>query len=218
MNHEGSLHLLCFSCLCPDERIPFAWFLLNLIEVLVLPAHSSYLLQIFDVSVAALVKTVFKQEPDNGVDRTVHAEPEQRQKAQIIRRVLGESFINALRRAATPGNIESGSWVARFIPFNPQIPLDSAYAVDPGLFHTRVTGTEINETVLTPSEDVEFLYRHEHGRNLAEDDYRAELLQIWDRLRDLSVMMGRALSDPPPLFMSGDHDMIIQVGIPTMPL
>jgi hypothetical protein len=37
-------------------------FFLNSIEVLVLPAHSSHLLQMSDVSVASPLKTEFKQE------------------------------------------------------------------------------------------------------------------------------------------------------------
>jgi hypothetical protein len=81
----------------------------------------------------------------------------------------------------TPGNIESGLRATGFMLFNPQVPLDSRYAVDhvdSGLFHTRVTGTEINELVLTSPEDLEFPCRHKQGRNISEDDYRMELRQI----------------------------------------
>jgi hypothetical protein len=42
----------------------------------------------FDVSVASPVKTAFKQKIDKRVDRIAHADPEQREKAEIIRRVL----------------------------------------------------------------------------------------------------------------------------------
>jgi hypothetical protein len=101
-------------------------FFLNSIEVFILPAHSSHLLQMSDVFVAPLVKTVFKQQLDKRVDRIVYADPEQREKAQIIRRVLVEGFINVLRRTATPGIIESGFRATGFILFNPQVPLDSA--------------------------------------------------------------------------------------------
>jgi hypothetical protein len=171
--------------------------------VLVLLAHSGHLLQPFDVSAASSVKTVFKQEPDKRVDRIAHGDPEQPEKAQSIRPVLVESFINALRRGTTQSNIESGFRGTGFIPFNPQVPLDSAYTIDPvdlGLFNTRVTGTERNEMVLTSPESLELLCRYEHGRNISEDDYRMELRQIWDRLRKLPVMMRRALSDPLCIF------------------
>jgi hypothetical protein len=120
-----------------------------------------------------------------------------------------------------PGNIESGFWVTEFILFNPQVPLDSANAVDPvdpRLFYTRVTGSEINEMILTSPEGLEFLCRHKQGSNISQDNDWMALRQIWDRLKNLPVMMGRALSDPPPLFMRGDHNMIVQIDIPTMPL
>jgi hypothetical protein len=71
---------------------------------------------------------------------------------------------------------------------------------------------------LASLEGLEFLCRHEHGRNISEDEYRMELCQIWDRLKTLSLMMGRALSDAPPLFVRGDHSMIVQIDIPTGPL
>jgi hypothetical protein len=104
---------------------------LNSIEVLVLPAYSSHLLQIFDVSVAFPLNTAFEQELEKRIDHVVYADPEHREKAQIIRRVLMENFIDALRRGATPGSIESGFRSTGFIPFNPQVPSDSACAVDP---------------------------------------------------------------------------------------
>jgi hypothetical protein len=75
---------------------------LNSIEMLILPANSSHLLQMFDVSAASPIKTAFKQELDKRVDYITHADREQRKKAYIIRRVLVESFINALRRQVMP--------------------------------------------------------------------------------------------------------------------
>jgi hypothetical protein len=92
---------------------------LNLIELLALAAYSSHLLQVFDVSVASPLKTAFKQELEKRIDHVTHTDPEHQAKAQIRRRVLVESFINALRCGPTPGNIESGFRSTGFIPFNP---------------------------------------------------------------------------------------------------
>jgi hypothetical protein len=58
-------------------------FFLNSIEVLDLPAHSSHLLQMFDVSVASPLKTAFKQAREKPIDHVTHANPEHREKAQI---------------------------------------------------------------------------------------------------------------------------------------
>jgi hypothetical protein len=81
-----------------------------------------------------------------------------------------------------------------------------------------MTGTEINEMVLASPEGLEFLCRQEHGRDISEYDYRMELRQIWDRLRNLPVMMGQGLSDLRSLFMRGGHNMMVQINILTMPL
>jgi hypothetical protein len=165
------------------SRLSFlaAMFFLDSIELFVLPAHSSHLLQILNVSVVSSVKAAVKQEFDKRINRIAQADPEQREKAQIIRRVLVESFSDALRREARPGSIKPGLRATGFIPFNQPVPLDSAYAFDsinPGLFHVRVTGTKINEIVWISPEGLKFLCGHEHGTNISkDDDYRMELRQ-----------------------------------------
>jgi hypothetical protein len=52
-------------------------FVLNSIELVVLAAHSSHLLQVFDVFVAYPVRTSFKQELAKPVGRITHPDPEQ---------------------------------------------------------------------------------------------------------------------------------------------
>jgi hypothetical protein len=152
-------------------------FVLNSIEVLVLPGHSIHLLQMFDVFVTFPLKTTFKQELEKWIDHVTHADPDHRKKAQIIRRVLVESFINALRCGATPDNVEFGFRSTGFISFNPQASLDSAYTVDhvdPELFRPRPTETEVNEMIMTSPEGLKFLCRQENRRKVMEDDYQIE--------------------------------------------
>jgi hypothetical protein len=103
--------------------------------------------------------------------------------------VLVENFINALRRAATPGNIESGFRSTGFLPFNPQVPLDSADAVDPGLFRPRPTGTKVNEMILALPDGLEFLCRQENKTEIVEDDYQIEWRQLWETLKSLPVVL-----------------------------
>jgi hypothetical protein len=50
-----------------------------------------------------------------------------------------ESFIDALHRGATRGNILSGFRKSGIFPFDPMIPLSSQFAVDPpepGIYRT----------------------------------------------------------------------------------
>jgi hypothetical protein len=128
----------------------------------------------FDVSVASPVKTIFKRELDTQINRIAHADPEEQKKTQMMRRVRVESFLNALRRGATRGKIGSGFRATGLIPFNPQILIDSACAICPGIFQTQGTGTETKEMILTSPEGLGFLWRHKHGREISVDNHRME--------------------------------------------
>jgi hypothetical protein len=185
----------------------------------VLPAHSSHLLQTFDIYVASPLKTAFKQELEKSIVLLTPIQNTERK--QIIRRVVVESFINALRREATPGNIESGFRWMGFIPFNPEVPLVSAYAVDPvdpGLFRPTPTGTEVNEMILTSPEGLEFLYRQDNKKEVMEDNHQIEWRQFWETLESPPVVLGKQFSEPPPLSVRGDRNVTVQIHIPKIPL
>jgi hypothetical protein len=49
-----------------------------------------------------------------------------------------------------------------------------------------------------------------------EDDYQIESRQLWETLKSLPVALGKRLSEPPPLFMRGDRNVIVQIDIPKM--
>jgi hypothetical protein len=83
-------------------------FWLSGIGVLVLPAHSTDLLQMFDVAVAGPLKTAFKHELDRQISQLVKENHDHGDKAQCLRRILVESFLNGAYRGATPANIVSG--------------------------------------------------------------------------------------------------------------
>jgi hypothetical protein len=175
----------------------------------------------FDVAVASPLKTAFKQELGKRVNRIARADPGPREKAGIIRRGLVESFLDALGRGATPGNIKSGFVATGVVSFNPAVPLNSAYAVDPvdpALFRAHATGTEVNEMVLTSSEGLNLLCQHQNRREIVDGDYIIEWRRLWNRLRTLPVAMGRALSSPPPLFVRGDDGLIRQIDLADLPL
>jgi hypothetical protein len=191
-------------------------FAMSGIDVLVLPAHSSHLLQMFDVAVAAPLKVAFKQELDRRVQQFGEAFPGDMNKTQLLRQILVDSFINAVHRGATPANIVAGFQKTGIIPFNPMIPLESQYAMDPPnlrLFHTVRTGSEVNEMVLTFQEGLDFLCRREQGRSLRDDDYDLNLPAAWQKLTKSTVQDGLAISPPPSLFVRVDPQTIKQIDI-----
>jgi hypothetical protein len=118
-------------------------FEMNGIDVLVLPPHSSHLLQMFDVGPVSPIKTAFKEELDKRMSGISTARPGE--KMQRTRIALIESFINALHRGATPGNIISGFSRTGICPFNPDVVLRSNSAVEApnaSIFHTVNTGCD----------------------------------------------------------------------------
>jgi hypothetical protein len=139
-------------------------FLLNGIDVIVLSEHSSHLLQMFDMVVAAPLKSAFTLKLDRTISWFTDANPGERDKTQILCRILIRSFTNALHRGATSANIISGLRVTGIMPSNPEIPLESQFAIDPidpASFTIHRTGAEINETVFMFSSGLDFLSRHE---------------------------------------------------------
>jgi hypothetical protein len=101
-------------------------FLLNGIDVLALPAHSSYFLQMFDVAVATPLKTAFKQELDRSIPDFARRGGGNRNNAQRLRSVLVKGFLNGFWKGATPGNIVAAGFEATGVfPFNPEVPLSS---------------------------------------------------------------------------------------------
>jgi hypothetical protein len=107
-------------------------FLLNGIDVLVLPALSSHFLQMFDFSVSAPFKTRFKQELDRRISAFAREVCGNRENVQRLRRILAESFPNGFRKGAIAGNIAAGFEATGAVPFNLEVGLSSQLAVDPG--------------------------------------------------------------------------------------
>jgi hypothetical protein len=179
-------------------------FWLSGIDILVLPAHSTHLLQMFDVAVARPLKTTFKHELDQQIPRFVKENYGSGDKAQCLGRIFVESFLNGVHRDATPANIVSGFRATGVLPFSPVIPLSSQFAVelhDLALYQTRRTGTEVNDMVLTFPEGLSFLCQYELGQEIQDAAYDLKYRRIWGRLRMNSVSERLPISSPPSMFL-----------------
>jgi hypothetical protein len=116
------------------------------IDVVILPSHTSHLVQPFDVAVASPLKTEFKKEIDKCIHEKLETDPEKREKSMKLREKLVRSFIDALRRSATPSNIKAGFSATGICPCDPNVPLSSQFVAilpDPSVFMTSPTGTEV---------------------------------------------------------------------------
>jgi hypothetical protein len=197
-----------------------AIFIVNNIAVLVFPAHTTHLLQMYDVGVAPALKVAFKDELDKRV-KDIQEAP-RGEKIQAMRIALVDSFINAVHRGATPSNIKSGFRSSGVSPLNPDKPLSSQFAVEPppeGLYQRVDTGAEINDMVLTDPAGLEKLSQIQYKRSfdpaMGEVNYR----QIWEQLLRKTVTEGRPITAPPPFYIRdpGDPSLIREIHIPSLP-
>jgi hypothetical protein len=159
----------------------------------------------FNVAVAGPLKIAFKPELDRQIFRFVKEIHGHGDKAQCLRRILIEGFLNGVHRAATPANIVSGIHGTGVRPFNPMIPLTSQFAVEPHdltPYQTRRTGTEMNEMVLTFPEGLNLLCHHQLGRDIQDADCNLKYRRILDRLRVNSVSEGLPSSNPLSMFFT----------------
>jgi chaperone required for assembly of F1-ATPase len=75
------------------------------------------------MAVAAPLQSAFKLELDWRISWLTDANLRERNKARILRRILIESFINALHHGATLMNIITQFRATDIMSFNPEIPL-----------------------------------------------------------------------------------------------
>jgi hypothetical protein len=208
-------HKTCISVLAAAIEI------LKGIDVLVLPPHSSHLIQVFDVGITPALKTASKNELEKRIKKIMKAPPGRT--FQAMRMALVESFINAVHRGATPGNILRGFRKSDICPVNPMKPLRSQFTVEPpepGIYHTVNKGAEINELVLTWPSGLDKLAQIEFGRPFNPLMERVNYRQAWEGLSQKTVVERRSLSSPPPFFVRLDKDptMIKEIHIPSLSL
>lgn len=123
-------------------------------DLVLLPPHTSHLLQPFDVAVAAPLKSNFKNE-------LVHQQFNQyfangfnisKQTSRELRTSLIKSFLNSLRKSATLSNIESGFSSSGIYPININQPLSSQYTMLPKNDMIQVNDQEIKDLWLNNEE------------------------------------------------------------------
>jgi hypothetical protein len=100
----------------------------NSIEVLILPPHSTHILQPFDIAIGSPLKSYFQQNLQINLIKTSSTSIEIGDTLNLskeFRKTAILTFLDAWYHAASPKNIESGFSKAGIYPFNPQIPLEN---------------------------------------------------------------------------------------------
>ena len=142
------------------------------IDVLILPGHTSHLLQPFDVSIASPLKSKFQENISNYDRRHKDGNGIGRNKSlNDIRIMMIECFINALSESANMTNIKSGFRASGIFPLNPEVPLASKYSMDsslrdkfPSIYQKIKNGNMVNNHHLNGNlENLLFIFRADYG-------------------------------------------------------
>ena len=108
-----------------------AWFWLRKanVEVIVLPSHTTHVLQMFDVGLAAPLKSTFAAKFKKRLKETLGDESLNSNMARF-RRACISAFLDAWRCASIPSNCLSAAKQTGIFPFNPRAARDSPFVRD----------------------------------------------------------------------------------------
>lgn len=200
----------------PSRNNFIAALILYLFEVdlVLLPPHTSHLLQAFDVAVAAPLKSNFKNELVHQQFNLYFANGYNinKQTARELRTSLIKSFLNSLRKSATISNIESGFSSSGIYPLNVNQPLSSQYTMLPKNNSIHLNQQEIKDYWLNNEEGLAQLFENENGRKITENDFQIDLKKIVKDIKNSTIEEGKGLSNLPPLFLE-DGDTITEINL-----
>ena len=190
-----------------DFKANLIFWLYN-VDVLSFPGHCSHLLQMFDICLAGPLKTTFKQEIiqdsfDNFLESlNMRDLKEIREKiSQELRKLLIISFITAMEKVFTSKNCIKSFEKAGVSPYNPMIPLESHYAMEPpdGIYGNR-TG-KASARFLTSEESLKLMFFDENGRDMTRSDLLISIKDIMKELKSASLDDGIPLTGAPDVIL-----------------
>ena len=175
------------------------------IDILILPGHTSHLLQPFDVAVASSLKTEYKKclmayEYEGEINGTTERNMAETRKMMIT------CMIDALRKSGTIVNIKKGFAKAGIAPLRREIPLSSIYTISvPKKVYDdiRATGTVNNRCLNDSIDSLKDVYRLDYhlepGDNIMEITDRGMMLIA--KSLHINQIDGWALSKIPDLII-----------------
>lgn len=175
------------------------------VDVLVLPGHTSHLLQPFDVSLGGPLKTEFVKLFDSTqIDldfNSLTIQEMTKTTSQVLREILISCFDDALRRVCTKSNIKSGFEASGISPLCPSLPLESKYCM-PESLGPKTTG-KVSNMYLNSIEGLAFLYKEETGQEMTENNLNLDLEKIIESIwNEKNIEVGVVLSDRPTILVN----------------
>ena len=150
---------------------------------MIFPGHTSHILQAFDVSIAAPLKTAYKKrilKYDIVFDKAGDKRKELKTTLMEIRIMMIQCLLDALSESATLSNIQSGFRASGICPLNLNMPLSSKFAMNDLLrtqypeLYSRVKGDNLinNRNLNGNLENLGFVYHAEFHFPLTEQELK----------------------------------------------
>jgi hypothetical protein len=172
------------------------------VDVLILPGHSTHVLQAFDVGIASALNTEFKELLQRRIEELMRIDPSSRTESDALRCILVDCFLNALHTAMTPGNLASAFEATGFVPFNLDRALASPFV---RVGHEEIyasipaRNSSINGCLLSSTDSIKRLFVEQVRREMTEADQSGlNLKELWPenrRSRPRLVEYGIALTE-----------------------
>ena len=181
------------------------------IDLLILPGHTTHLLQPFDICVASSLKTEYKKNLLAYVislDEDGLLKKNGKLNMKEVRKMMLICFLDALHSSAKPSNIKSGFLNAGIYPLNRDVPLQSEYAMNGSQNIYNIDAREtINNMCLNSSREMlAHVYKMDHHSDPSEDDFTFDINDIFKEVNNLHDQNsdGWALSKLPDLLLKKD--------------
>ena len=178
------------------------------ILVLILPGHTSHVLQAFDVGVASPLKTAFskflEQFNIEMKEDEITIANKSKLKTGDVRDMILKCFTQAMEVALSNSNIESSFKKAGMVPLDPSKPLSNEFTFDNAGIYADIRETFLNNKCLNENEEsLKALFQYEFKRQGEEEELKLKMKDIREmaqRFHTAPLEKGRLLTKFPDLY------------------
>jgi hypothetical protein len=176
------------------------------VDVLILPGHTTHVLQALDVVINSPLKAEFKRLLMAAIEAMLSkGMPDERSKADVLRCQMVSAFLDAFAAVTTPKNLYKGFEATGFSPFNPDRPHESPFLANTpvGLFEgVAERAGSVNAQLLTAQDALEHRFLEQMGRTLTDQDAAGiNFDKAWRALMSGTLEGGRALTQRPKIWL-----------------
>jgi hypothetical protein len=178
------------------------------VDVVTFPGHSTHVLQVFDISIAAPVKDLYQRILFERLRIYLANYPEEGASGKpSVKSAEIKSFLEAWEERANRRNIESGFRKSGILPFDPNIPLSYEHVIQGSIdnMSQRKNKRSVSSTLLT---DPETLLNFSEKSRTFDKELRVErsAKRYYEVLNTNQSEDGRVLSAPESFLWWIAHD------------